>query len=135
MRILRKSGKHWDAEYIVSQFFLLYIKQEISESNLYKGFKINIPHFDYGLKARETAAEIVESRGLTSCMNNTKWQEFRVAMEDEVKVRPRYYEYIGGRLAGKKIMHDAESEFIEILNKYTIPYEAANGTYIIYGYK
>lgn len=136
---------------------------------------------------QEMVAEIVERRGLTSYMNNTKWQEFRVAMEDEmpfgppyiyktlfeeekgeyfnfsddiivsgtftdfydiesfagwnykiiewVKVRPRYYEYDGGRWAGKKIMHDAESKFLEILNKYSIPYEVENGTYIIYGYK
>ena len=136
---------------------------------------------------REMVAEIVERRGLTSYMNNTKWKEFRVAMEDEmpfappyiyktlfeeekgeyfdfskdvitsgtytyhydiesfadwdykiiewVKVRPRYYEYDGGRWAGKKTMHDAEPEFVEIMNKYSIPYEVENGTYIIYGYK
>ena len=52
-----------------------------------------------------------------------------------VKVRPRYYELKGGRLCSKKVIHDAEKEFITILNKYHINYEKDNETYIIYGYK
>ncbi len=52
-----------------------------------------------------------------------------------VKVRPRYCEYHGGRLAGKSILHDAEQEFVEILKKYSVPYEVERGTYIIYGYR
>ena len=52
-----------------------------------------------------------------------------------VKVRPRYYEVQGGRLVSKKIIHDAEKEFLEILNKYHINYEKANDLYVIYGYK
>lgn len=132
---------------------------------------------------REIIMDIVQQRGLTSCMNNTKWQEFREAMECEmpfpppyiyktlfeeedreyfnfskdvsytdsydiesfadynykiiewVKVRPRYYEEKGGYLVKQRILHDAEPEFIQILNKYSIPYEVENGTYIIYGYR
>ncbi len=132
---------------------------------------------------KEMIQKEIERRGLTSCMNNTKWQEFKEAMEQEmpfpppyiyktlfekdegeyfgfsedvpyvgdyddesfadydykiiewVKVRPRYCEYHGGRLAGKSILHDAEQEFVEILKKYSIPYEVERGTYIIYGYR
>ena len=132
---------------------------------------------------REMILKETERRGLTSCMNDTKWREFLMAMVQEmpfcppyiyktlfeeeegdyfdfsedvwytgdydeesfadynykviewVKVRPRYYEYHGGRLAGQKILHEAEQEFIEILHKYSIPYEVEKGAYIIYGYK
>ena len=52
-----------------------------------------------------------------------------------VKVWPRYYDYVGGRLAGKKIYHEADKEFVDILSKYDIPYEEKDGMYIIYGYK
>ena len=34
--------------------------------------------------------EIVQRRGLTSCMNNTKWREFREAMEYEMPFKPPY---------------------------------------------
>lgn len=40
--------------------------------------------------AREVTTETVESRGLTSCMNNTKWREFRNAMEHEMPFPPPY---------------------------------------------
>ncbi len=53
-----------------------------------------------------------------------------------VKVKPRYYEKSGGILAYKKILHDAETEFVEIMKKYNIPYEKTrNCIYTIYGYK
>lgn len=39
---------------------------------------------------RERIAEIVESRNLTSYMNDTKWKEFREAMENEMPFRPPY---------------------------------------------
>lgn len=52
-----------------------------------------------------------------------------------IKVRPRYYEETGGRLVSKKVLHDAEKEFVDILNKYNIPYEHNNGEYVIRGYR
>ena len=51
-----------------------------------------------------------------------------------IKVRPRYYEETGGRLVSKKVLHDAEKEFVDILDKYHIPYEHNNGQYVIRGY-
>lgn len=136
-------------------------------------------------KVRNKAKKYIEKEQLISFMNNTKWEEFRKAMLEEmpfpppyilktiyeneddskyyahfstdvnylgaydeesfawlqyyliewIKVRPRYYELQGGRLASKKIMHDAEKEFVEILNKYYINYEKSNDLYVIYGYK
>ncbi|MGN0677621.1 MAG: DUF6678 family protein, partial [Ruminococcus sp.] len=53
-----------------------------------------------------------------------------------VKVKPRYYEKIGGQLAYKKVFHNAEKEFLKIMEKYNIPYEKIGEClYIIYGYK
>lgn len=136
-------------------------------------------------KAKNKAKKYIEKEQLVSFMNNTKWEEFRKAMLEEmpfpppyimktiyeieddskyythfisdvnylggydeesfvwlqyyliewIKVRPRYYEVQGGRLAFKKITHDAEKEFVEILNKYYINYEKTNDLYVIYGYK
>lgn len=139
--------------------------------------------YDNKKSISEQVREVVARRGLTSCMNNTKWNEFRQAMENEmpfpppyiyktlfegedggyfdfsedvgytdhydaesfagynykiiewVKVRPRYYSYEGGVLAGRRTMHEAGQEFVEILRKYSIPFEAGDGVYIIYGYR
>lgn len=52
-----------------------------------------------------------------------------------VKVRPRFFTQQGGHLVKKKVWYDCEQEFVEILRKYNIPYELANGVYTIYGYK
>lgn len=52
-----------------------------------------------------------------------------------VKVRPRFFSLEGGQLVKQKIWHDSEEKFIEILIKYTIPYEMENGVYTIFGYK
>jgi len=53
-----------------------------------------------------------------------------------VKIKPEYYEKVGGLLAYKKIFHNAEREFLEIMKKYNIPYEKIGKClYIIYGYK
>lgn len=133
----------------------------------------------------EKLLKYINEHQLVSYMNNTKWNEFRNAMinempfqppyiyktlfEDEdgdyfsaldgdcegcdsydeesfnfliycdiewVKVKPRYYEKIGGQLAYRKVFHDAEKEFLEILHKYNIPYEKTGDClYTIYGYK
>ena len=50
-----------------------------------------------------------------------------------IKVRPRRGIY-NGRLVADKIIDETE-EFIEILEKYSIPYENENRTITIYGYK
>lgn len=52
-----------------------------------------------------------------------------------VKVRPRFFSEEGGQLVKEKEWYDCEKEFIEMLTKYTIPYEVINGVYTIYGYK
>ena len=139
--------------------------------------------FDRRKTLRQTVMETVQKRGLTSCMNNTKWQEFQNAMIDEmpfpppyiyktlfenaegeyfdfsddesgtgiydteefawneyltiewVKVRPRYYTSGGGILCSKRVYHEADKEFVDILKKYSIPYETENGVYTIYGYR
>lgn len=50
-------------------------------------------------------------------------------------LRPSFFSLEGGMLVKKKVWHNAENEFVEILKKYSIPYETKNGAYIIYGYK
>ncbi len=50
-----------------------------------------------------------------------------------VKVRPQYLERQGKLIKPKVIK--ADSQFVEILKKYSIPYEIENGTYCIYGYR
>ncbi len=164
-----------------------YSSKAINESFVHRiwHFVNEIEHGKYKNKKslREMIIEIVQRRGLTSCMNNTKWREFREAMEYEmpfkppyiyktlfeeetgeyfefskdvpytgdydresfedynykviewVKVRPSYYESKGGRLVEQKVFHEAKQEFIQILEKYSIPYDEENGTYIIYGYR
>lgn len=67
--------------------------------------------------------------------DHESFQYLQYYMIEWVKVRPRYYEEVGGRLVSKKIIHDAEKEFIDILKKYNIPYEYENGVYTIFGYK
>ncbi|NFR85934.1 MULTISPECIES: DUF6678 family protein [unclassified Clostridium] len=136
-------------------------------------------------KSKKKAREYIEKEQLVSFMNNTKWEEFRKAMLEEmpfpppyiiktiyevednstyythftsdvnyfggydeesfvylkyyliewIKVRPRYYETKGGRLCPKKVIHDAEKEFLIALNKYNINYKKDNDIYVIYGYK
>lgn len=50
-----------------------------------------------------------------------------------IKVRPRYVKH-RGQLIDDEIIDETEL-FIEILEKYSIPYEEENGTFLIYGYK
>ena len=50
-----------------------------------------------------------------------------------IKIRPRYIAYRGKLIDGEMI--DETAEFIEVLEKYQIPYEEENGAYVIYGYK
>lgn len=52
-----------------------------------------------------------------------------------VKIRPRFYALEGGQLVKTKKWYDCEKEFIDILKKYSIPYEVNKGVYTIYGYK
>ncbi|WP_416325919.1 DUF6678 family protein [[Eubacterium] hominis] len=138
---------------------------------------------------KEMILDIITKRNLVSFMNNTKWQELRVGMLNEMpfvppyeyktlfddnnyileeyvqhliknegpncfysldeesfnflnykamewlKVRPRFFMEDGGLLVKKKVWYDCEKEFIEILKKYSIPYELENGVYTIYGYR
>lgn len=60
------------------------------------------------------------------------WLNYKII--EWIKVRPSYYENTGGRLAENRIYHNAEKEFLAILGKYHIPYEADGGLYTIYGY-
>lgn len=50
-----------------------------------------------------------------------------------IKVRPRYKKH-RGRLVSDEII-DETMEFLAILERYNIPFEASNGTFIIYGYR
>lgn len=50
-----------------------------------------------------------------------------------IKVRPRYIKERGQLINGEIV--DKTAAFIEILEKYSIPYEEENGAFIIYGYK
>ena len=133
---------------------------------------------------KEKVRKIIYQRNLCSYINDTKWNELRNAMMNEmpfsppyivkflfedkaegeefffqdvyyscdwyyafaienhyfngafavewIKVRPRYLKH-RGQLIEPEII-EAENEFIEILKKYSIPYEESNGVYCIYGY-
>lgn len=50
-----------------------------------------------------------------------------------IKVRPSFAEH-NGLLAASKITDETEA-FEQLLNELHIPYEADNGTFVIYGYK
>jgi len=50
-----------------------------------------------------------------------------------IKVRPRYIKYKGQLVPDELI--DETQQFVEILERYNIPYETVNGMYVIYGYK
>ena len=56
-----------------------------------------------------------------------------------VKVKPKFYErkHRGMLIEDEKIYRDAEQEFLDLMNKYSIPYESdeVNEAYTIYGYK
>lgn len=56
-----------------------------------------------------------------------------------VKVKPKFYEtkHRGKLIENEKIYHDTEQEFLDLMNKYSIPYEydEENEAYTIYGYK
>lgn len=132
-------------------------------------------------KYKRKVMQLVESRNMVSCMNTTKWNEFRDAVLEEmpfsppfiikdifeedkdklyfshfqkdvnylgdwdyvyfypfvgiewIKVRPRYIKFRGNLIEGD--IMDATNKFIEILNKYTIPYVEEDGLFTIWGYK
>lgn len=50
-----------------------------------------------------------------------------------IKIRPRYLKQRGMLIEPEII--DAEDVFVEILKKYSIPYEECSGVYYIYGYR
>lgn len=56
-----------------------------------------------------------------------------------VKVKPKFYTHIhrGILVEDEKIFHDLESEFLEWMDKYSIPceYDEKDEVYVIYGYK
>ncbi len=135
---------------------------------------------------KEQVRKIVERKNLCSYMNDTKWNELRMAMindmpflppyilkfvfDDEpienasfynnekcmtdwhyvfaidgqyfngsfavewIKIRPRLLKH-RGKLVEPEVI-DAEDIFVEILKKYSIPYECeGDGVYCIYGYR
>lgn len=65
------------------------------------------------------------------------WYEFKSL--EWVKVKPRFYEYVyqGQLLDDNAILHDIEREFLEWMDKFSIPYEYddKDEVYVIYGYK
>jgi len=55
-----------------------------------------------------------------------------------IRVVPKKQEIHRGRLVEPKIskvLDDATDQFVEILERYNIPYEEENGVYTIYGYR
>lgn len=56
-----------------------------------------------------------------------------------VKVRPKFYvsKHIGRLIDAEKELYDVEQEFLDLMNKYSIPYEydSENEIYTIFGYK
>ena len=54
-----------------------------------------------------------------------------------VKVKSIFCErrHLGRLVEDEEIWHNFEKELIEMLKKYSIPYEAENGIYTIYGYQ
>jgi len=135
---------------------------------------------------KEQVRKVVERRNLCSYMNDTKWNELRTAMMNDmpflppyiikfvfdddpignvsfynnensmtdwysvfamdgqcfngsfavewIKIRPIYLKH-RGKLVEPEVI-DAEDTFVEILKKYSIPYECeADGVYCIYGYR
>lgn len=134
---------------------------------------------------KERVRKIIQQRNLCSYMNDTKWNELRTAVmndmpfpppfiikflfEDEVvgekdfqsdvnyfgdwyyafaieghyfngasavewiKVRPRYLKHRGQLIEPEVI--NADDKFVEILRRYSIPYEENHGVYCIYGYR
>ncbi len=122
-------------------------------------------------------AEIAR-RGLMSCMNNTKWNELRVAVRSElpfpppfqlksvlrekpdgegfdadvtylgdwgdesmcplftiewIRIRPRYLRHRGLPFAAEIL--SVETQLIEILDRYHIPYQHDGQSIWIYGYR
>ena len=135
---------------------------------------------------KEQVRKIVERKNLCSYMNDTKWNELRMAMMNDmpflppyilkfvfddkpighasfcnnekcmtdwhsvfaidgqyfnssfavewIKVRPKLLKH-RGKLVELEVI-DAEDIFVEILKKYSIPYECEeDGVYCIYGYR
>lgn len=161
------------------QFIKSLEKQNLSENEVLYQW--------YVYQTRQKYLKYISENGLTSYMNNTKWNELINALNNEIsfsppyevqflfdsqdystgfykaieekslqyaecydnetfnnqeyfliewlKIHPKYYERIGGQLYYKIVEHSCESELIEILKKYNIPYEYKNEVYTIYGYK
>ena len=134
---------------------------------------------------KRKAKNIIQERNLCSYMNDTKWNELRNAMINEmpfpppftvkylfetefdeeddlqkdvyylgdweyglsddgknfectflvewIKIRPRYLKRRGALIESEII--DAEKIFVELLEKYNIPYEKSKGVFCIYGYR
>jgi len=65
------------------------------------------------------------------------WYHFKSI--EWVKVKPGFYEHRhrGMLIEDEKIYHDAEQEFLKLMDKYSIPYEydKTSELYTIYGYK
>lgn len=63
---------------------------------------------------------------------------FHYKVIEYLVVKTRYCDVTGGRVAAYKTWHDAAKEFVELMEKYHIPYvpyEKTDDTFIIYGYR
>lgn len=72
------------------------------------------------------------------------WEEYkkaagrlRTSMLEWVKVKPKFCEhkYRGRLVEDEEIWYDFEKEFIAGMEKFSIPYEAGDRGYTIYGYR
>ncbi len=50
-----------------------------------------------------------------------------------IRIHPRYLKSRGALLEPEVV--SCEKEFVQVLNKYNIPYEEENGVYTVYGYR
>lgn len=95
---------------------------------------IEVP-YDYKTLFEENRDDLSFGNGYD--IESFNWYQFKSI--EWVKVKPKFYEYKhrGMLIEAEEIYHDAEQEFLDLMNKYSIPYEydEENEVYTIYGYK
>lgn len=95
---------------------------------------IEIP-YDYKTLFEETR----EKLQFDTHYDNESFNWYHFKSIEWVKVKPKFYEHRhrGLLVEDEKIHHDTEQEFLELMDKYSIPYEydKTNGLYTIYGYR